>query len=214
MSIQILAVSDVEVNVIYSPLVVERFKDIDLLIGCGDLPYYYLEYMISMLNRPLYFVNGNHAPSNQEEGNGGPRKQPWGGRNLHRRVARDESGLLLAGIEGCLNYNRGPYQYTQGEMFAMAFSLIPKLLLTRLLYGRFIDILVTHAPPWRIHDQDDLPHQGIKAFRWLIKIFQPIYHLHGHIHIYTQYTPTETQFEQTRVVNVYSYKRLEIKLPK
>ena len=198
---------------IYSPLVAQRFKDVDLLISCGDLPYYYLEYMISMLNRPLYFVKGNHAPRSFEIGAETLRDQPWGGVNLHRRVVRDESGLLLAGIEGCLDYNRGPYQYSQGEMLAMVLSLTPMLLANRLLYGRFLDILVTHAPPWQINDKDDLPHQGIKAFRWLIKTFKPALHLHGHIHIYQQYDAAETQFGQTRVVNVYGYKQLDFALP-
>lgn len=210
---KILAVSDIEVDMIYSPLVVQRFRDVDLLIGCGDLPYYYLEYIISMLDRPLYFVNGNHAPRPYEIGIETSRAHTWGGVNLHRKVVRNESGLLLAGIEGCLNYNQGAYQYTQREMWAMALSLVPTLFVNRLLYGRFLDILVTHAPPWQIHDKKDLPHQGIKAFRWLIQTFKPALHLHGHIHIYQQYETTETQFGQTRVVNVYGYKQIDLKLP-
>ncbi len=35
---KVLAVSDVEVDMIYSPLITQRFKDVDLVIGCGDLP--------------------------------------------------------------------------------------------------------------------------------------------------------------------------------
>ncbi len=210
---KILAVSDIEMEMIYSPLVVQRFRDVDLLIGCGDLPYYYLEYMISMLDRPLYFVNGNHAPRPYEIQNMTHKDHAWGGVNLHQKVLRDESGLLLAGIEGCLNYNHGVYQYTQREMWAMALSLVPALLINRLRYGRFLDILVTHAPPWKIHDKEDLPHQGIKAFRWLIQTFKPAIHLHGHIHIYQQYETTETQFGRTRVVNAYGYKQIDLKLP-
>jgi len=210
---KVLAVSDIVVDTIYSPRVAQRFQDVNLLIGCGDLPYYYLEYIISMLNCPLYFVKGNHVPYPYEIGNETTRDHPWGGVNLHRRVVRDESGLLLAGIEGCLNYNQGPHQYSQGEMWAMVLSLVPMLFVHRLLYGRFLDILVTHAPPWQIHDKDDLPHQGVKAFRWLIQTFKPALHLHGHIHIYQQYDITETSFGQTRVVNVYGYKRLDCELP-
>ena len=145
---KVLAVSDVEVDMIYSPLITQRFQDVDLVIGCGDLPYYYLEYIISMLNRPLYYVRGNHAPRFNEEGTGGERTSPWGGIDLHRRVIRDPlSGLLMAGIEGSLRYNHGRYQYTQAEMWMMIFSMVPRLLLNRLLYGRYLDIFVTHAPP-------------------------------------------------------------------
>ncbi len=209
---KVLAVSDVEVNMIYSPLITQRFKDVDLVIGCGDLPYYYLEYIISMLNRPLYYVRGNHAPIHMEETSGGIRTQPWGAVDLHRRVIRDPSGLLLAGIEGSLNYNNGKYQYTQQEMWMMVFKLVPSLLINHLRYGRYLDIFVTHAPPWQIHDKTDLPHRGIKAFRWFISVFKPAYQLHGHIHIYQQYDVTSTLFEQTQVINVYGYKRINFEL--
>lgn len=210
---KILAVSDIEVDMIYSPLIVQRFQDVDLIIGCGDLSYFYQEYIISMLNRPMYYVNGNHAPRYVEEGQTSIRESPWGGINLHQRVVRDQSGLLLAGIEGSLNYNRGAYQYSQGEMWGMTLSLVPRLLLNRLIYGRFLDIFVTHAPSWQIHDKDDLPHQGIKAFRWLVQVFKPALHLHGHIHVYRQYETTETQFGCTRVVNTYGYKNIILPFP-
>lgn len=209
---KVLAVSDVEVDMIYSPLITQRFKDVDLVIGCGDLPYYYLEYIISMLNRPCYYVRGNHAPRFYEETTGGERTYPWGGIDLHRKVIRDASGLLLAGIEGSLQYNQGRYQYTQAEMWAMILGMVPQLMLNRLLHGRYLDIFVTHAPPWQVHDKEDLPHRGIKAFRWLIQVFKPALHLHGHIHIYQQYDITDTMCDQTRVINTYSYKTLTFDL--
>lgn len=211
---KVLAVSDIELDMIYSPLITQRFKDVDLVIGCGDLPYYYLEYIISMLNRPLYYVRGNHAPRFHEEGVGGDRTYPWGGIDLHHRVTRDNSGLLLAGIEGSLDYNRGRYQYSQVEMWSMVLSLVPRLLLNRILYGRYLDIFVSHAPPWHIHDKEDLPHQGIKAFRWLIETFKPTYALHGHIHIYQQYDTTESLHGSTRVINTYGYKTLQFEIKK
>jgi Icc-related predicted phosphoesterase len=98
-------------------------------------------------------------------------------------------------------------------MWLMLLSLVPRLLYNRVRYGRYLDILVTHAPPWKIHDKEDLPHQGIKAFRWFIETFRPAYHLHGHIHIYQQYDVTETKLDQTQVVNVYGYKRITLDLP-
>lgn len=207
---KILAVSDVELGFIYSPQIARRFQDVDLIIGCGDLPYFYLEYMISMLDVPLYFVRGNHA-SQSEYGVGGERHFPWGAVDLHRRAVRDESGLLLAGIEGSNRYNFGEHQYTQVEMWAFAFSLAPALMVNKIRYGRYLDILITHAPPWKIHDMDDLPHHGIKAFNWLIKVFTPLYHLHGHIHVYRPDTIIETQVGATRVINTYGYHELILK---
>jgi hypothetical protein len=206
---KILAVSDEELSLIYSPQIAQRFPDLDLVIGCGDLPYYYLEYIISMLDVPCYFVRGNHA-SQVEIGADGERSFPWGAVDLHRRVARDDSGLLLAGIEGSIRYNKGEHQYTQAEMWMAAFLMTPYLFLNKLHYGRYLDILVTHAPPWRIHDMTDLPHNGARAFNWLIRVFKPLFHLHGHVHIYRSDTIRETQVERTRVINTFGYRLLEI----
>jgi Icc-related predicted phosphoesterase len=44
--------------------------------------------------------------------------------------------------------------------------------LNKLKYGRYLDILVTHAAPRGIHDAEDWTHIGIKAFNWLIKVCQ------------------------------------------
>jgi Icc-related predicted phosphoesterase len=211
-SLKILAVSDIEDGLIYSAAIKERYKGVDLVISCGDLPYYYLEYIISMLDVPLYFVLGNHA-NTIEITSGGEKRMPWGAIDIHRKCIRTSNGLLVAGIEGCLRYNYGPHQYTQNEMWMMAFGLVPSLLLNRLLYGRYLDILATHAPPWKIHDKDDLPHRGIKAFNWLIRSFKPAYHFHGHIHIYRQDTETVTQSYNTKVVNVFGHREITMALP-
>jgi Icc-related predicted phosphoesterase len=200
---KILSVSDVEIGFIYSPLILERCKDIDVVISCGDLSYFYLEYIESMLNCPLFYVHGNHA-NEVEYGVAGERRGPWGGTNLNRRVV-NQAGLLLAGIEGSLQYNNGPYQYSQSDMWSSVLSLAPALLMNHIRYGRFLDVFVSHAPPWGIHDQADLPHQGIKAFRWLINVFKPSLFLHGHVHVYRSDTPTLTHVGSTLVINTYGF---------
>jgi uncharacterized protein len=206
---KILSVSDVELNLVYSPQIVERFGDIDVIIGCGDLPYYYLEYIISMLNRPLYYVRGNHAPV-VEFGTDWERQFPLGGHNIHRRVKRSPDGLLMAGVEGCLRYNKGPYQYTQREMWMHVFSLLPGLFWNKMKHGRYLDVFVTHAPPAGIHDADDRPHQGLKAFRWFDRVFQPAYHLHGHVYLYRQDAVKLTFLGKTKIINTYGYQVTEI----
>ncbi len=208
---KILAVSDVVLDTLYSPLIRERFPDVDLVLGCGDLPYYYLEYILTALDVPLFYVRGNHA-NVVEYSSAGEKTHPHGAIDIHRRTI-NEGGILLAGLEGSVRYNQGPFQYTQGEMWQNAFSLVPKLLLNRMRYGRYLDILITHASPWGIHDQADRPHQGIKAFNWLLRTFKPTYHFHGHIHVYHAYMTTETLYVQTQVINAYGYRELEIKEP-
>jgi Icc-related predicted phosphoesterase len=207
-SLKVLSLSDIPVQFIYSAQVRRRFADAEIVIGCGDLPYYYLEYVLGSLDVPLFYVRGNHDKEVEYEADS-ERVAPAGGINLHRRVI-NERGLLLAGVEGSLQYRKGPFQYSQTEMWFHVFRLIPALLLNRSLYGRYLDVFVTHSPPAGIHDRTDLPHQGIKAFRWFIDVFQPGYHLHGHIHIYRPDAVTETLHGKTRVINSFGFRETTI----
>lgn len=204
---KLLALSDVELGYIYQPHIQERFSDVDIIISCGDLPHYYLEYVISMLNVPLYYVNGNHA-NKIEFTSGGERHYPWGAINTHQKCIKDDTGVLIAGIEGSLRYNKGPHQFTQLEMWNMVLRFVPRFLINKLRYGRYLDIFITHAPPWKIHDDTDLPHQGIKAYRWLNKVFEPTYHLHGHTHVYRNDVQVVTKFHKTMIINVYGYREI------
>jgi Icc-related predicted phosphoesterase len=95
-------------------------------------------------------------------------------------------------------------------MWWHVFSLAPRLMVNRLLYGRYLDVFITHASPWGIHDQPDLPHQGIKAFRWFDRVFTPAYHFHGHIHVYRPDTSLETKFNHTWVINTFGYRLTHI----
>jgi uncharacterized protein len=204
LSMKVLSLSDVVIPFIYSPQIARRFMDIDFGIGCGDLPYYYQEYVISRLDIPFFFVRGNHSKE-LEVTSAGACKAPQGAVDLHLRVLNFK-GLLLAGVEGSGRYRKGPFQYSQSEMWMHTFKLVPGFLRNLAMYGRYVDIFVSHAPPWGIHDQEDLPHQGIRAFRWLLRIFKPAFHFHGHIHVYHPDTRTETLYGQTRVINTYGYR--------
>jgi uncharacterized protein len=201
---RVLTISDTQVPFLYSPAVKKQFWGVDLVISCGDLEYDYLEYILNSLEVPLFYVRGNHNRV-LVENQAGLQQGPWGGVDLHRQVV-NQNGLLLAGIEGSLRYRQGAAQYTQEEMWSMALKLAPALFINRMRYGRFLDVLVTHAPPWGIHNQEDLPHQGIKAFRWLIRTFKPAYHFHGHIHVYRPDMVTETRLGETLIVNTYGYR--------
>lgn len=204
---KILAVSDVVIDWIYSPRIHLLESDSDLVISCGDLPHYYLEYIVSSLDKPLFQVHGNHSlpPSLLSEKN----LFSTGTINLHCKVIRF-MGCTFAGIDGSLRYNNNIYQYSQLGMWVNVARILPALLLNKSRLGRFLDVMITHASPWGIHDQPDLPHQGIKAFRWFISTFQPTYLLHGHIHVYRPDTITETRVGKTTVINVFGYRKLEL----
>ena len=207
---KILSLSDTVISFIYSPQVKSRFRDAGLLLGCGDLPYHYLEYVYDALDIPLYFVRGNHDEV-VEYSSAGQRTYPHGGIDLHCK-ANVYRGILLAGVEGSLRYRPGMFQYSQSEMWLNVFKLAPVLLKNRLAHGRFLDLFISHAPPAGIHAETDLPHRGIDAFRWLIDFFKPAYFVHGHIHVHRPDALRETVVGNTCVINSYGYREIEIDL--
>jgi len=209
--LKILAVSDEIDSRLYGSGSSLRARGVpDLILGCGDLPPYYLDYLVSQLDVPLFAIHGNHDAPPPLEGSAGYGRC---GANWIGGRAVNAGGLLLAGFDGSLRYNGGAYQASQSEMKAAVRGIVPRLLMNRVKYGRFLDVLVTHAPPKGIHDQPDRCHSGFEAFRWLVSTFQPRYHFHGHIHLYDRRAPTVTRVGETEVMNVYPFRELTLTLP-
>jgi hypothetical protein len=210
MPIKALAVSDQIDPRIHSSTLRERMPDLDIVFGCGDLPARYLEFLQDALCKPVYYVLGNHLEEMTRHGDRGRVVEPMGAIDLGGNVIRDQStGLLLAGIPGSPRYTDGEeQQYTEFQISSMIAKMTPHLLLNRLKYGRALDVLITHSPPRGVNDRDDPPHRGFEALLKFLHRFQPAYQLHGHIHLYDRNTPSEIDFENTRVVNVYPYKVL------
>ncbi len=205
---KILAVSDEVVERLYSLCTSGHFKEIELILGCGDLPYPYLENLLTFLNVTLFYVPGNHDP-NYNPDNSLARVE--GGSNLDLKVVRFKK-FLIGGFGGCIQYRpNGTNQYSQSEAYLRAFQLLPRLLLNRISYGRSLDILITHSPPFGIHDEETQSHQGLKAINWLIRIAKPRYHFHGHTHFQRRnLSPSETIQGLTKIVNVFPYKIIEV----
>ena len=210
---KILCISDHIDPQVYSPQIKERFSDVDLILAAGDLPLDYLDFIISTLNKPLFFVFGNHHtedlrhyktvwndPMLQEDKN----YMGCGAVHLGSKL-KIEGKLILAGFGGSMRYNNGPNQYTEFEMYLEIFKIIPRLLWNRLKRGRFVDILLTHSPPLGIHDKKDKCHSGFKAYLWFMKTFKPKFLVHGHIHLYDLCEIRSTQWKNTTVINAYSH---------
>ena len=205
--VKILCVSDQVVPSIYSPHMRERFGDVDLVLSCGDLPYYYMEFIVSILNVPCFYVHGNHDQP-EHKADGRVLAEPGGWINVDRRTVECK-GLLIGGLEGCRRYKPGaPYQYSDLDMHFRTWQMIPGLLLNRVQHGRFLDILITHAPPLGIHDGPDLAHRGFEVFAHIMNRFQPRYLLHGHKHIYGRETHSSI-YTNTQVINVHPFHLLE-----
>lgn len=211
-----LVVSDKVEPILYSPGISRRAGHVDIILSCGDIPFYYLEFIISMLNKPAYYVFGNHGREVEYQSGKGEewqsKTEPMGAVNLHCRTAR-EGPLLLAGLEGSIRYNRAPrFQYTDSEMWLNVGRMVPALLYSRLRHGRWLDVLVTHSPPFGIHDGPDRPHIGFHSFLTFMRWFRPRYLLHGHVHLYRGNEVTETTYHETCVMNVYPYRILDLDL--
>jgi Icc-related predicted phosphoesterase len=206
--VKILAISDQVVDRLYTLSCSGHFQDVKLILGCGDLPYTYLEYMVTILNVPMFYVPGNHDPQFN------PRSalaHAEGGTNLDLKIVRHNK-FLIGGFGGSIQYRTdGTNQYTQSEAYRRAYTLLPRLLINRIQYGRALDILISHSPPFDIHDDTDPAHNGLKALNWLIHIAKPRYHFHGHTHFYKRNLASpETTIGVTKIMNVYPYKTIEV----
>lgn len=204
---KILAVSDEVIERLYVLAAEHHFDDVELILGCGDLPYEYLEYLLTITNLPLFYVPGNHDPVYRRSI---PNSRAEGGVNLDQRATRF-GDVLIAGLGGSIRYRpNGVNQYTQLEMYFRALKMLPALLFNKLRYGRALDILITHSPPSGIHDDNSNVHCGLTAINWLLRWAKPKYHFHGHTHFYRQNLEAcVTQFHETQVMNVHPYKVIE-----
>lgn len=223
---KILIVSDQIDPFIYNYAIKEMFEHIDCILCAGDLPMDYIDFIVSTLNKPTYFVFGNHNLNDYKYYHPDVQKNPteiWekanpcgavyaGFKNIvskelkWKHPARSkETPLLITGISGCRNYNHGLCQFTEFEMKLKLLKLIPRLILNKILYGRFVDIFLTHATPRHVHDHEDNCHKGFKSFNTFVKKFKPIYNVHGHIHLYDQSEPRISVYEKTIVVNAFGH---------
>lgn len=206
---KILAISDKISEIIYTSSIAERIKDIDFIVSCGDLPNDYLEFIVSTLNKPLFYVFGNHHIDIIYTENGIKESGPEGCINLDNRIM-EYNGVLIGGLEGSMRYSNGKYQYTDYQMCMKINRMKPRLYLNKILKKRYIDILITHAPPYKIHDKDDLTHRGFRCFNRFIKSYNPKLFIHGHIHVYGINNKWVTEVGSTKVINAYGFRILEL----
>ncbi len=190
---KILLIADKTSPELYECYNAEKLRDIDLVISCGDLPLYYMEFIVSMLNIPCCYVAGNHDKAFV-------RTPPPGWQTLDDRLI-DHKGIVLMGLGGSMRYKPGPHQYTEGEMSFRYMKMRPKLWLKK----NRLDILVAHAPAYGLGDLESRPHKGFKVFRAIMERHEPKYFLHGHVHLnYSRY-PRQMTHGNTKIINGYQH---------
>ncbi len=222
---KILCVADHIDPLVYSAAVRKRFAHADLVLSAGDLPMEYLGFISASLNKRIFFVFGNHhlkhlplfKPSACTGSQIGTNPQ-IGVEYTHERMFRNYFGstciegkvirhrkLLIAGLGGCRRYNSGSNQFTEFQMRMRILRIVPRLIWNRIVHGRFLDILLTHASPYGINDRPDPTHVGFHAFIKFMDRFRPKYLLHGHVHLYDLNAPRRATYKETEVINVYDH---------
>ncbi len=214
-AVTVLAVSDQIDERIYSSTLKSRMGDVEIVVGCGDLPARYLEFLADALEKPVYFVLGNHMEEWTRDAHSGRPYEPMGCVNLDSKVLTDpRTGLILGGLPGSPKYSgEGGQQFSEWQMSLKIARMFPRLFANRLRKGRWIDVLVTHAPPRDVNDRDDVAHRGFKSVRWFLERYKPRYHLHGHVHLYDRNAPYRQTHHDVEVINVYPYQKLLLDLP-
>ena len=231
---KILCVSDYVDPLIYNQNVKAAFSDIDLILCAGDLPMDYVDFIVSVFNKPTYFVFGNHdlkeyhlyhRDSRMDTGHTKNYEQAINGHgatylgfkcfvNENLLFEDPQTGrktpLLIAGCSGSNRYNNGLCQFTDGQMKFKLLKMVPKLIYNKLKYGRYLDIFMTHASPRHIHDHDDPCHIGFECYNWFLQRFKPTYMVHGHIHLYDLREERIGKYYDTTVVNAYAHYVIEL----
>lgn len=215
---RLLAIADEVCDTLYGEGLLETRPDV--VVSCGDLPFEYLEYIVTMVNVPLLYVPGNHDPEIKERSSEEALAPafltaahhdfpgPSGCVNIDGRVA-DAAGLRIAGLGGSIRYSRGPNQYTQREMKRRAIRLELRCRTRALRDRKRVDVLLSHVPPSGLVEEDDPAHQGAHALHRLIRAVSPSVLLYGHVHPYGMETPVR-HVGGTRVVNAVGYSVLDV----
>ncbi len=198
---RVLAVADVEERCLWDYYSPERFADVDLILSAGDLDAAYLEFLVTVINKPLLYVRGNHDDAYA-------RRSPGGCICVEDSVYVWQ-GLRVAGLGGSMRYRNGANMYTEEEMRRRVRRLNRRI---ALVGG--VDVLLTHAPAYGVGDMDDLPHRGFECFNELIERWQPAYMVHGHVH--REYGADFCRVREagagggTQVVNAYGFTSIDM----
>ena len=188
---RILLLADEESKYYWDFFEKEKLEGIDLIISCGDLAPQYLSFLATFAKVPVLYIRGNHDYCYDDT--------PPDGCICIDDDIFNYNGLRIMGLGGCMSYNYGPLQYTERAMRKRFRKLWFKL-----WKNKGIDVLITHAPAYRLNDSKDLPHTGFKVFLDILDKYEPVLFAHGHVHInYGRDFKRESEYNKTKVVNAY-----------
>lgn len=212
---KILCVADETDSLVYSPSSKRLFGDCDFVISAGDLPLRYYDFIMTIMGKQLYYVYGNHNLEQFKENVlkvqtpatntfNSPLTSHYSGELIDGKCIYDKKrDLIIMGLGGSMLYNYGLSQYSEKQMKWRINKLVPRLLYNKQKYGRYVDILVTHAPVLGIGDGVDVCHRGFECFKTFIDKYKPKYLLHGHVHLFDENENRFYKYGETTIINVY-----------
>ena len=181
---KILAVSDIESDLLLKYYKENHLDDIDLILSAGDLPYAYLQTVKANIQAPLFWVRGNHD-----------RFKPklFDKEFIEWKCVRYK-GIGIAGI-GCDGHNK---LLSEDEMERSLGKLYRKI-----QRSNGADIIISHYPLRGFGDGDDKVHKGYMAINEFIKKVRPKYFIYGHNHLTYGRNDRAFQLEDTILINAY-----------
>ena len=195
---KLLLISDEEDRYLWDHYQPGCLSGIDMILSAGDLKSVYLSFLVTMANKPLLYVHGNHD-------NLYDKYPPEGCECIDDRLVT-VNGLRILGLGGSQRYKEGPYQYTERQMAWRIRKLERKI-----KKAGGVDIVLTHAPLRGYGDMDNLVHRGFEAFQPLLDKWKPRYLVHGHVHLsYGARQPRVQQYGETTLINACGKYTLEI----
>lgn len=195
---KILLIADEEERGLWDYYAPGKLKGYDFILSAGDLKAGYLSFLVTMANRPLLYVPGNHDVNYEKN-------PPEGCESIDGRIVKI-NGLRILGLGGSMLYSNGPNQYTERQMRRRIRRLGWKI---RRCGG--VDVVLSHAPIAGYGDMDDPAHRGFDCFEELIEKYEPRLWVHGHVHKRYGYEfQREHLIGSTRVVNACGKWEVEI----
>ena len=178
---RILAVADEVDRSLESPGTRTGLGPIDLVIGCGDLPVDYLQFVTDAFAVQLVYVRGNHdvggawatgdatrlhLPEPLQDG------RPW-----------TDGAVTVVGFSGIPRHGGSGLQVSSSARWRAVLGAW--LQVGRRGLGQPV-LCISHVAPRGINDGPDRFHQGSRALRWLADRLEPPLWLHGHTTLLTR----------------------------
>lgn len=198
---KILLLADEECKSLWDYYQPGMFDEYGLILAAGDLRSDYLTFIVTLSNKPLVYVPGNHDARYET-------KPPEGCICADGDLVTVK-GIRIAGFGGCAYYNGGKNQYTEKSMERKMARLKGKIAL-----AGGVDIMLTHAAPKGLGDDTDYCHRGFGAFLSFMDKYKPVYLIHGHVHLnYGQKVERIHHYNETTIINAYQKYEIDVDVP-